>query len=98
MARRSEARRRHARRGSFERLARRAGDVSGDVIGAQSNVVPSRRLQYFIDAEARLTAVENETGIFDQTVLQDPTRTNIYTFEEVDAATLATDIGLTDDP
>lgn len=101
---RSLTRKRHCRHRDFSRLARRSGytGTNESVVGFQANLVLPDELQYVVDAAARLSLVSDGDSDVYEAMRTDGTaadavgfRTNLYTFEEVDAASAPADIGLT---
>lgn len=101
---RSLTRKRHCRHRSFTRLARRSGytGTNESVVGFQAALVQPDELQYVVDAAARLSLASDGDSDVYEALRTEATeavvvagRTNVYTFEDVDAASLPADIGLT---
>jgi len=101
---RSLTRKRHCRHRDFTRLSRRSGytGTNENVTGYQANLILPDELQYIVDAAARLSLVsDGDSDVYAALCLEQGdadavgARTNLYTFEDVDAASSPGDIGLT---
>lgn len=101
---RSLTRKRHCRHRDFTRLARRTGytGTNETVVGYQAALNIPDELQYVVDAAARITLVsDGDSDVYEAMRTDGDTggvvgnRTNTYTFEDVDAASIPGDLGLT---
>ena len=101
---RSLTRKRHCRHRNFSRLARRSGytGTNETVVGVQAALTIPDELQFVVDAAARITLLSDGDSDVYEAMRTDGdksdavgARTNLYTFEDVNAAAIPGDLGLT---